>query len=67
MSNPPLRVAVLADMLEERWPSMDLVADVLVRPAPLANRLSEEELAAHAALVAKLGAKGIWSKYSPSE
>ncbi|WP_113434419.1 DNA polymerase III subunit epsilon [Rhizobium sp. SYY.PMSO] len=47
--------------------AQDIVADVLVRPAPLANRLSEEELAAHAALVAKLGAKGIWSKYSPSE
>ncbi len=31
MSNAPLRVAVLADMLEERWPSMDLVAEVLVR------------------------------------
>jgi glycosyltransferase involved in cell wall biosynthesis len=26
-----LRVAVLADMLEEGWPSMDLVADALVR------------------------------------
>ena len=26
-----VRVAVLADMLEERWPSMDLVADSLVR------------------------------------
>lgn len=25
-----LRVAVIADMLEERWPSMDLVADMLV-------------------------------------
>ncbi|MFT4003548.1 MAG: DNA polymerase III subunit epsilon [Rhizobium sp.] len=47
--------------------AQDIVADVLVRPAPLASRLSEEELAAHAALVAKLGAKGIWSKYSPSE
>ena len=26
-----LRVAVLADMLEERWPSMDLVAEMLVQ------------------------------------
>ena len=25
----PLRVALLADMLEEGWPSMDLVADML--------------------------------------
>jgi glycosyltransferase involved in cell wall biosynthesis len=34
MSGParrPLRVAILADMLEEGWPSMDLTADVLVR------------------------------------
>jgi glycosyltransferase involved in cell wall biosynthesis len=29
-----LRVAVLADMLEESWPSMDLVADVLMRELP---------------------------------
>jgi glycosyltransferase involved in cell wall biosynthesis len=27
----PLRVAVVADLLEERWPSMDLVAEMLVR------------------------------------
>ena len=27
----PLRVAIVADMLEERWPSMDLVADMLTR------------------------------------
>ena len=26
----PLKVAVLADLLEERWPSMDLVAEMLV-------------------------------------
>ncbi len=26
----PIKVAILADMLEERWPSMDLVADMLV-------------------------------------
>jgi len=29
--------------------------------------VSEEELSAHAALIAKLGAKGIWSKYRASE
>ena len=28
--NPPLRVGVVADLLEEGWPSMDLVADMLV-------------------------------------
>lgn len=43
------------------------VADVFVRPNPLPSRVSEEELASHAALVAKLGAKGIWSKYGASE
>ena len=29
MSEPRLRVAVIADYAEERWPSMDLVADML--------------------------------------
>ena len=33
----PVRVAILADMIEERWPSMDLVADVLLRELPLHN------------------------------
>jgi glycosyltransferase involved in cell wall biosynthesis len=27
----PIKVAILADLLEERWPSMDLVADMLVK------------------------------------
>lgn len=30
MSKAPLRVAVICDFLEEQWPSMDLVADMLV-------------------------------------
>lgn len=30
-SAPPIRVAVIADMLEEHWPSMDLVAESLMR------------------------------------
>lgn len=29
MSNSPLRVALVADLLSEQWPSMDLVADML--------------------------------------
>ena len=33
------------------------------RPVPLASRVSDEERAAHAALVAKLGDKAIWKKY----
>lgn len=45
----------------------EIVADVFVRPDPLPGRMSEEEMVAHAALVAKLGAKGIWSKYRMSE
>jgi glycosyltransferase involved in cell wall biosynthesis len=53
MTQDPLRVAVIADLLEEGWPSMDLVAEMLmtelgtdsaVRPAllrmPLTRRLS---------------------------
>ena len=30
----PLRVAIVADMLEEGWPSMDLVAEALLRELP---------------------------------
>src|SRR5262249_2826859 len=30
----PLRVAIVADFLEERWPSMDLVASMLARELP---------------------------------
>ena len=37
------------------------------RPRPLPSRLSEEDLAAHAALIAKIGAKAIWAKYEPQE
>ena len=56
-----LRVAIIADMLEERWPSMDLVAEMLVQRlahdhpetvtprlvrAPMRRRLSKRESAA---------------------
>lgn len=37
------------------------------RPRPLPNRLSEADLAAHAALIAKIGSKAIWTKYEPQE
>ncbi|MGO4437215.1 DNA polymerase III subunit epsilon [Rhizobium sp. RAF56] len=40
---------------------------VLARPRQLLPRLSEMEREAHAALVVRLGDKGIWSRYSPSE
>lgn len=41
----------------------EVVVEILARPSPLSGRVSETEEAAHAALVAKLGEKGIWSKY----
>ncbi|SDA75827.1 DNA polymerase III subunit epsilon [Sinorhizobium sp. NFACC03] len=37
------------------------------RPRPLPSRLSEDDHAAHAALIAKIGAKAIWAKYDPQE
>ncbi|MDK1387373.1 DNA polymerase III subunit epsilon [Sinorhizobium sp. 8-89] len=36
---------------------------VLQRPRPLPVRLTEAEIAAHVALIAKIGNKAIWSKY----
>ena len=39
-----------------------VISAVLERPRPLAPRLSQAEAQAHAALVSKLGEKGIWSK-----
>lgn len=44
----------------------EVVADILARPQLLPGRVSETEEAAHAALVAKLGEKGIWAKYRTS-
>lgn len=41
----------------------DAVDAILVRPEPLAPRLTTIERDAHDALVAKLGEKGIWAKY----
>jgi glycosyltransferase involved in cell wall biosynthesis len=43
--NPLLRVGVVADLLEEGWPSMDLVADMLVA------HLGEEDRAVEAVLL----------------
>ena len=36
---------------------------ISVRPRPLAPRLTPAEVAAHEAMIAKIGAKAIWSKY----
>jgi glycosyltransferase involved in cell wall biosynthesis len=33
----PLKVAIIADLLEEKWPSMDLVADMLVEHLPIGH------------------------------
>ena len=43
--------------------SEEIVIAVLERPAPLAPRLTPAEAEAHDALIAKLGTKGVWSKY----
>lgn len=51
----PLRVAVVADLLEENWPSMNLVAEMLV--AHLAERSSETGITAEL-LRPRLPAKG---------
>ncbi|WP_028747222.1 DNA polymerase III subunit epsilon [Rhizobium mesoamericanum] len=41
----------------------EIVIGTLERPRPLAARLTEAEQQAHNALIAKLGAKGVWGKY----
>jgi DNA polymerase-3 subunit epsilon len=41
----------------------DVILPLGVRPKPLAPRLSEEDRAAHAAMVDKMGGKAIWAKY----
>lgn len=43
------------------------ISVVLQRPAPLAPRLSEAELAAHATLVAGLGEKAIWLNFDRAD
>lgn len=43
--------------------SDDLVVVPRERPAPLRPRLGENDIAAHAALIEKMGAKAIWSHY----
>jgi DNA polymerase III subunit epsilon len=40
---------------------------VIKRERPLRPRLTEAEIAAHAALVAKIGANAIWKKYSEAD
>jgi DNA polymerase III subunit epsilon len=42
----------------------DITIQISSRPRPLAPRLSPEEAAAHEAMVARMGAKSIWTKYA---
>jgi DNA polymerase-3 subunit epsilon len=41
----------------------EIIQPLGIRPRPLAPRLSQEERAAHAAMVEKMGAKAIWARY----
>ena len=41
----------------------NVAVKVLPRPVPLPSRLTEAELAAHAAFIAQLGEKAIWVRY----
>jgi len=41
----------------------EVILPLGARPRPLASRISEEDRAAHAAMVEKMGAKAIWAKY----
>ncbi|MGL4197500.1 MAG: DNA polymerase III subunit epsilon, partial [Allorhizobium sp.] len=54
--------------VETRRNQTDEVTDVIEisyeRPRALAPRLSPTEVEGHGGLVARLGAKAIWSKYS---
>ena len=43
--------------------TQQMIVTVLVRPAPLASRLTEAERMAHRAFVATLGEKAIWKHY----
>jgi len=58
-----LGVAALAGSANDADEADDVILAVLERPRPLAPRLNTAEAEAHDALIAKLGTKGIWSKY----
>ncbi|WFR95204.1 DNA polymerase III subunit epsilon [Rhizobium tumorigenes] len=49
---------------DRRMDNDDVVVAVLARPSPLPDRVSDLEREAHRALLAKLGEKSIWLKYS---
>ena len=63
------RQAGLALVAENRISGADGIAAMVTaarRPSPLPSRLSAEEIAAHAALVASMGAEAIWAEYAAS-
>jgi len=59
----------LALMAETRVSGAQGIATIAVaaqRPSPLRPRISDAEIAAHAALIAAMGADSIWAKYEAS-
>ena len=61
------RQAGLALVAESRISGADGIAAMVTavrRPVPLPSRLSAEEIAAHAALVASMGADALWNEYA---
>ena len=61
------RQAGLALVAESRISGADGIAAMVTaarRPVPLPSRLSAQEIAAHAALVASMGAEALWNEYA---
>ncbi|GLS30084.1 DNA polymerase-3 subunit epsilon [Mesorhizobium albiziae] len=61
------QAALGLEIVVEQTPSRVQVEGIAVvieaRPRPLAQRLSDEELAAHAAMIAGIGEKAIWNRF----
>ncbi|TKT82802.1 DNA polymerase III subunit epsilon [Aquamicrobium sp. LC103] len=60
-----LSLEVQSNAVEEQGDMEAFGTTTLVRPRPLAPRLSEADLAAHRELVAELGSEPIWAKIDP--
>ena len=64
------RQAGLALVLETRVSGAEAIASIVAavqRPTPLPPRISQAEQAAHAALVATMGAEALWTEYLEPE
>ncbi len=63
------RQAMLVGLVEEESAAPRLLAAEKVvarqRPAPLPSRLTEEDIATHAAFLAAIGDKALWNTYLP--